>query len=126
MKLIIAGSRHFDESLIASVIEFYFKLEGVKLPKVTEVISGKARGVDTAGEYWASTQNIPVAEYPANWEKYGKMAGHKRNQCMAHYGDALLVIWDGYSKGSSNMKSHMIKKNKPVYEIIISNPKHQP
>lgn len=57
--------------------------------------------------------------FKADWNTYGKTAGPKRNAQMAEYGDALLVIWDGKSRGSANMKSEMLKLGKPVYEVII-------
>ena len=58
-------------------------------------------------------------EFKAEWTIHGKAAGPIRNRKMAEYGDALLLIWDGTSKGSSNMKIEMEKRNKPIYEIII-------
>jgi hypothetical protein len=38
---------------------------------------------------------------------------------MAEEGDALLLIWDGESKGSANMKKEMLFKKKPIYEVIL-------
>jgi hypothetical protein len=38
---------------------------------------------------------------------------------MAEYADALLLIWDGESKGSLNMKQRMIGLKKPVYEVVL-------
>ena len=42
---------------------------------------------------------------------------------MAAYANALLLIWDGESKGRKSMKSEMAKLDKPIYEIIIRNRK---
>lgn len=63
--------------------------------------------------------NLKLTKFPADWEKFGKVAGHIRNKQMAEEGDALLLIWDGESKGSANMKDNMIKLGKPVYEVIL-------
>ncbi len=38
---------------------------------------------------------------------------------MALYGDALLLIWDGKSRGSTSMRNEMKKLDKPVYEVIL-------
>lgn len=39
---------------------------------------------------------------------------------MAEYADAALIImWDGGSKGSLNMKENMEKLGKPVYTYYI-------
>ena len=113
MKLIIAGSREYDMLLpedIQACVEHYNLI-------VTEVVSGTARGVDKCGEGWATAYHIPIARFPADWDHYGKAAGHIRNKQMAEYADALLIIWNGESRGSKNMKETMIKLGKPYYEV---------
>jgi hypothetical protein len=132
MKLIIAGSRTFDFG--------WYDIDRAicisRLPEiVTEVVCGTAKGIDLAGKEWAnedwkqdyptSSHNgpIPVKEFPADWNTHGKAAGPIRNKQMAEYADALLLIWDGESKGSANMKREMEKLGKPVYEVIIRNSK---
>jgi predicted Rossmann fold nucleotide-binding protein DprA/Smf involved in DNA uptake len=60
MKTIIAGSRYIqDYSLLDKVI----KKSGFK---ITEIISGTAKGVDRLGEKYALDNNIPLSKYPAN------------------------------------------------------------
>lgn len=99
MRTIIAGSRDItDYGLIVLAVE-------CSRFKITEVVSGTARGVDVLGELWAMLNDVPVTRYPANWDAYGKSAGYMRNEEMAAYADALIAVWDGKSKGTS----HMIK-----------------
>lgn len=95
MKTIIAGGRdyHLTET-------DFNKLDQLK-DKVSEVVSGCARGVDTAGETWAEKNNIPVKKFPADWNKYGKSAGYRRNQQMAEYADAVILFPGG--KGTNHM-----------------------
>ena len=127
MKLIIAGSRTLTPSVtfIDSLICQYDI-------KITEVVSGCANGVDLSGEKYylqynemgiryhnPEVINLSLKQFPANWDMFGKAAGHIRNKEMADYADALLLIWDGESKGSANMKDTMLKQNKPVLEVII-------
>lgn len=127
MKLIIAGSRTLFPSpsfLKGCICDF--KID------VTEIVSGTASGVDKAGEKLTSSLDTDLltyklkgklAKFPADWGKHGKAAGPIRNAEMAKYGDALLIIWDGSSWGSANMKAQMEKLGKPVYEVIIKMPK---
>lgn len=118
MKLIIAGSRHLKvtfEELKALTTHYGLN--------PTEIVSGTAKGIDTCGEDFGYIKAITVKKFPADWDRFGKSAGHKRNAQMAEYADALLLIWDGQSKGSAGMKSIMIKLNKPVYEAIIEEKK---
>lgn len=97
MKLIIAGSRNFQdyEKLKAGV-------ENLTFP-ITEVISGNARGADQMGEWWAQQKEIQVRVFPANWSQHGKAAGYIRNKEMANQADALIAFWDGKSKGTKHM-----------------------
>ena len=114
MKLIIAGSRTLKPSVkeIASVVY-------ANRIAITQVVSGTAGGVDRCGEAYAVAADQPIKRFPADWDTYGKAAGHIRNKKMAEYADALLLIWDGKSKGSANMKTNMQKLNKPIYEVIV-------
>lgn len=115
MKLIIAGSRTLTvyADFIGGAIRSF------KMPAVYEIVSGKALGIDLSGERYANKWNIPIKEFSADWKLYGKAAGPIRNREMAEYADALLLIWDGKSKGSKNMKETMINLNKSVYEVIL-------
>ncbi len=47
-----------------------------------EVVDGGARGADTLARQIAQDLNLPVREFPADWERYGKAAGMIRNQKM--------------------------------------------
>ena len=97
MKTIIAGSRTcFDYSQLLKAVENCGW-------EVTEVISGMANGADALGVRYASENKLPIHKFPADWKKYGKIAGYKRNQEMAEEAEALIAIWDGYSSGTANM-----------------------
>jgi hypothetical protein len=115
MKLIIAGSRN--------ITDYEKLLSAVKLleKKPSEILSGTAKGVDSMGERWAKENNITVVKYPANWDKYGKSAGYRRNVEMAENADALLLIWDGESKGSKHMLDIAQKKDMAVYVYAVYN-----
>lgn len=117
MKLIIAGSRTINLS-IGDFDEYFYQFNLSVDPEDTEVVSGGAKGVDLSGEYYAKECSLPIKRFPYLSE-HGKAGGPIRNKQMAEYADALLLIWDGKSKGSANMKATMLKLNKPVYEVII-------
>lgn len=85
---------------------------------ITEVVCGMAKGADTLGKKWAICDaQLPVANFPADWDKHGLAAGPIRNGEMADYADGLIVfIWDG-SRCSANMLEQMQNRNKPCYVI---------
>ncbi len=65
---------------------------------------------------------LPVKEFPADWDQHGNAAGPIRNAQMADYADALLLIYDGESRGSLNMRKQMAQLKKPIYEVILKRP----
>ena len=97
MRTIIAGSRNITE---LGIVGAAIKLSDLD---ITEIVCGCAHGVDMLGKEYGNLNNIPVALYPAEWEKYGKSAGYKRNVTMAENADALIAVWDGISKGTKHM-----------------------
>lgn len=117
VKLIIAGTRTMDlnyqalEGLINN-----FRLD----PDV--VVSGGCRGIDGCGAHWAAKNNISIKQFDPAWGLEGKKAGPIRNAMMAEYADELLLIWDGVSPGSFSMRQEMMKRGKPIYEIILIRP----
>ena len=124
MKVIIAGSRGVvDYKVVANAIER-------STFKITEVVSGGAKGVDSLGESWARTHVVPCKRFIPNWGdvdspdavvkqgKYGlynAKAGYDRNEEMAEYADALIAIWDGESNGTRHMINCMRKLKKQVF-----------
>lgn len=114
MKLIIAGTRTIEKS--AYQIQGAMSLFHI-FP--TEIVSGGASGIDQAGEAYAELHGRPIKRFLADWAKHGRSAGPIRNKEMAEYADALLLIWNGESNGSRNMKANMDGRNKPIYEVII-------
>jgi hypothetical protein len=97
MRVIIAGSRGLadKQAVVDAIAESAYE--------ISQVVCGGARGADRLGAEWASENNIPVAYFDANWELYGKSAGHKRNYEMAHHADALILVWNGHTPGSKSM-----------------------
>jgi len=109
-RLIIAGTRTFDNYnlLVSSVINFV---------DAKEIVSGCANGADTLGEQYAKQYGKTVVKYPADWNKYGKGAGHIRNKEMALYASHCIVFWDGKSKGTENMIS-LAKENGLTLKVV--------
>ncbi len=123
MKLIIAGSRdmNISPSMIRGLLCYYDIYRFVE-----EVVSGGASGIDSCAEDFANEEidmnvipPITFVKFNADWTTHGKAAGPIRNKEMAEYADALLLIWDGQSKGSASMKKEMSKLGKPIYEVIL-------
>lgn len=100
MKVIVAGSRTIkDLSTVSKAING----SGFK---ITELVSGTAKGVDQLGEVWATAMGIPIKRFPANWNVHGNAAGPLRNEEMAKYvgkDGGLVAIWANHSRGTEDM-----------------------
>ena len=115
-QLIIAGSRDItDVELIRGIMNQAWKDLGPY-----EVISGDARGVDITSARIAMNAGITVHHYPADWDKYGKSAGYRRNEYMAKDATHVLAIWDGVSKGTGHMIDIADKAGVPVRIVDLS------
>lgn len=109
MKTIITGSRSITSyaAVCRAVEDSAFD--------ITEVVSGAVRGVDQLGERYANEHGIPIKRFPAKWDEYGKRAGYLRNEEMAVYANAVILLWDGESKGTRHMWQLAIKHGLKVF-----------
>jgi hypothetical protein len=81
------------------------------LPPEIIVVSGGAHGVDSVAEQAARKQGLETLIFPADWEKYGKSAGFKRNIQIVEASDIVVAFWDGVSKGTLHSISEAAKRN---------------
>jgi YspA, cpYpsA-related SLOG family len=95
MRLAIVGSRGFQP--LALVTKFVSTLK-----PTTTVVSGGARGVDTAAAEAAASRGLEVEIFEADWKQYGRKAGPLRNTAMVATVDGLVAFWDGRSAGTLN------------------------
>ena len=120
MKVVIAGIRYEDPEQRIVYDDYAFVCKAIKNSgyDITQVVSGKAIGVDSLGERWAAANGIDVEPFPADWSRHGKAAGPIRNREMAKHCDAAVIIWDGKSNGTRKMIENMTKLNKPYYLAV--------
>ncbi len=113
MKLIIAGSRTFtDYQLLCQAL-------APERHRITEVIHGGAWGADRLGFRWALKHHIRSRCFAADWERFGKAAGVRRNHHMAQAGDVLVAFHVHNSPGTAHMIACMRALGKPVVVIRV-------
>lgn len=126
VRMIIAGGRDYPVSLVKKGIDYInWKTERLFREGYDIVeVSGKAKGADALGEFWAATKGVSVTAFDAPWNKYGKAAGYIRNSQMAWYGTHLITFWDSKSRGTKNMidiaKENNIASSVPVKYTSVS------
>ena len=83
---------------VVKKVVFYFK----NIEKI-EIVSGHAKGADQLGERFATERKLGLKLFTAEWEKYGRSAGYRRNEEMGRYADALVAFQINGSKGTQHM-----------------------
>jgi len=116
MRLIIAGTRTIvDYKMLKAAL----KQSPFDERKITAIISGGAKGVDALAIKYARKKDIPLQVCKADWNQFGNAAGPIRNSQMSDIGNALLAVWDGRSKGTSNMITTAQRKGLCVFVYEI-------
>lgn len=110
MKIAIIGSR----GLKLTNFEDYLD------EKVSEIVSGGAKGIDECARKYANEKGIPCIEFLPEYNKYGRYAPLKRNIDIIEYADVVLAFWDGRSKGTAHVIRECEKRNKPLKIIELS------
>ncbi len=109
MKLLVVGSRSVKN----------FDLSPYISNNVEVIISGGANGVDFLAEKYADIHRISKYIIRPRYDIYGRGAPIKRNEEMVDISDAVLVIWDGQSKGTQHTIEYSKKIKKPITIIQI-------
>ena len=109
MKLLIAGSRSITDFDLSPFIP-----DGVDL-----IITGGAKGIDTLAEQYARERGIPTLTVRPVYEKYGRAAPIRRDEEMVDMADAVLVVWDGVSRGSKHTAEYARKKGKQPILLTV-------
>lgn len=98
VRLAIVGGRDFSD--YPYMQECLRKLQQENT--VLQVVSGGARGADSLGERYADENGIPKHIFQAEWDKYGRSAGFRRNRDIVDACDMIAAFWDGRSRGTEN------------------------
>ena len=79
----------------------------------TVIISGGARGVDSAARAYALRRHIPYIEFRPDYKMYGSFAPLMRNLEIIRAADLVLAFWDGQSRGTMHVISSCRKEKIP-------------
>ncbi len=115
MKVIVCGDREWsNESVICERLH--------KLPSDTIIIQGECEGADNLAMYLAREIGLDVVGFYANWQKYGRSAGPRRNIKMLNTNPSLVLAFHDdldKSKGTKHIVGEARKRGIKV-EVISS------
>lgn len=120
MIILVCGGRDFSNRTGAyKVLDLVHKNMDVSL-----VIHGDAHGADRIERDWALLNSIEHRPYPADWDKFGKSAGFRRNQIMAYDlkihkdgGEEVLVVAFPGGKGTAHMVNIARSLDLPIMSL---------
>ena len=116
----IAGPRDYtDNEFVINILDGLLSNIVTKHNRRVHIIEGGAYGVDALAKLYALQNKLLYTEVKADWDKYGRSAGPRRNQKMAKMSDYCIVFFKG-SRGSASMIAEALKQNVPVYVVSIS------
>lgn len=96
MRILITGSRHeHDPKIVWDAINEEF----TGLYSEAVIVHGACPhgGVDESAARWAHYVCATEEPHPADWERFGKAAGPKRNQAMVDLGADICLAFPGPS-----------------------------
>lgn len=107
--LIVVGSRTFNNyALLKEECDKAIKdMMDYDKYYIIHIVSGGAKGADNLAERYSKENDYDMIVFPAEWDKYGKSAGYKRNVKMqeeiSQYPNRMCIaFWDGVSKGTQH------------------------
>ena len=83
------------------------------------VSGGCPKGADHFAELIASSNDICIKIFPANWNKYGRGAGIIRNTDIAKMADMLIACVAADRKGGTEDTVKKFKKFHPSDKIVL-------
>lgn len=120
--LLIAGSRHYvDKKTFERVVGEH--VGPASLHHEIVIVEGGAQGADRLAREYAEGRGLKLDEFRAEWSKYGRAAGPKRNDRMTEWvkenarwpsEGMALFFWDGESKGTAQCIRSAKKRGIPV------------
>ena len=98
MRIAIVGSRSVTKDAYP-ILEAY-------IPRgVSEIVSGG--------------NHLPMKIFRPDYQVYHKSAPLQRNLSIIRYSDAVLVLWDGQSRGAAHVIVNCFHEYTPVHVLLI-------
>lgn len=63
--------------------------------KPIHIIQGGAKGIDALAKEWTQSRGCIMTQVDAEWDKYGKSAGMRRNKDMINLKPDLVICMKG-------------------------------
>lgn len=110
--VVVCGGRLFDDGpllyRVLSALDDRYNF--------THLIHGDAQGADKMAGEWAADNWVACTAIKADWKRYGKQAGLKRNNQMIKMKPDLVVAFEGNQGTADTIKKALRNK---ILTIIV-------
>lgn len=114
-KILVTGDRKWKDSrIVEDVLRQYYTLHKENLA----IIQGCCSGADRAAQNFTIKYGCQNLSFPAEWDKYGKVAGPIRNTKMLEQSPDLVIAFHDdihNSKGTKDTVTKALFKGVKVY-----------
>lgn len=125
-RVLVSGSREWKDDqtvkqlLVAAMDHFESD------PKDIVLVHGAARGLDSIAASVGKELGFSIEDHPADWKKYGRSAGHIRNQEMVDLGaDIFLAFPLGESRGTRSCMERAKKSSEVLKTYFFDAEEHR-
>ena len=97
-RVLVTGGRDYSDSAkVITVLSEYHELHGIAmLAHGACEKHGNLRGADGAAEAWAIVNSVPYVGWPADWTRFGRSAGPRRNaELLAWFRPDVCIAFPG-------------------------------
>jgi len=91
----------------------------LKTDGIDVVIHGDARGADRLADLWATSRDVDVERFPADWHGLGRAAGPLRNARMLTDGAPDVVVAFPGGHGTANMIGQALDAGVEVMDLSL-------
>ncbi len=111
-RIVIAGSRYFNNyDLFCCIVDKY--LCRIRKEYELTILSGHCSGTDLMAERYANENNLKLEIFPADWQRFGRSAGPKRNKQMVDIADYAIAFSSG-GRGTASLIGLARQKGIPI------------
>src|SRR4030095_3110450 len=117
MRVLVTGSRSWED-IHKIYWAFHHWWESSGNPSSPTLVSGACpQGADALAEYIWERNGWPVERHPADWNRFGRSAGFKRNEEMVLTNpDICIAFIHNYSNGATHTTN--LARNHGIETII--------
>lgn len=111
-RFIVCGGRDYnDKEFLRSKLLILLETDWMFI-----LVHGACRGADVMAAEWGEDVKVIVEPHPADWKKYGNLAGMIRNQEMLDAGADGVIAFAG-GVGTAGMIKLAIASGVPVWDL---------